>query len=369
VALLQVDEHAAGVQHGVVGGVHAHERAEVLDVGVFEHGMRGLQLQLRHAVEGHVLRGLHAALQLAGVLRGEQALRNRQVQHHGQHHGQQRDQQRERLVLDDPVQRAVVAHHHAVEEALRARAEAGAGGVFLRLVLEPARRHHRHQRERDHGRDQDGDGQRHRELAEQPAHHVAHEQQRNQHRDERHGQRDDGEADLRGALEGGLQRLFALLDVARDVLDHDDRVVHHEAGGNGERHQAQVVQAVAQQVHEPEGADERDGHRDAGDDGGAQAAQKGKDHQHHQHHGQHQFHLDVFHRRADAGGAVAQHVDLQPRRKARLQLGQLLLDGVDRGDHVGAGLALHVQDDGRRELVTPWPCCRPRRPAACSRRC
>ena len=35
----------------------------------------------------------------------------------------------------------------------------------------------------------------------------------------------------------------ARLDVARDVLDHDDGVVDHEAGGDGQRHQGQVVEA------------------------------------------------------------------------------------------------------------------------------
>ena len=37
----------------------------------------------------------------------------------------------------------------------------------------------------------------------------------------------------------------SLLDVARDVLDHHDRVVHHEAGRDRQRHQREVVQAVA----------------------------------------------------------------------------------------------------------------------------
>ena len=39
------------------------------------------------------------------------------------------------------------------------------------------------------------------------------------------------------ALERGRHRRFALLDVARDVLDHHDGVVDHEAGGDGQRHQ------------------------------------------------------------------------------------------------------------------------------------
>ena len=87
--------------------------------------------------------------------------------------------------------------------------------------------------------------QRDRELAEEPADEPAHEEQRDEHRDERDGERDDREADLLGALERGLERRLALLDVARDVLDHDDGVVDDEAGRDRERHQRQVVEAVA----------------------------------------------------------------------------------------------------------------------------
>src|SRR2546422_6506190 len=35
-----------------------------------------------------------------------------------------------------------------------------------------------------------------------------------------------------------------------DVLDHDDGVVHHEAGRDGQRHQGQVVEAVAERSEE-----------------------------------------------------------------------------------------------------------------------
>ena len=70
------------------------------------------------------------------------------------------------------------------------------------------------------------------------------------------------------------QRRHAVLDVARRVLEHHDRVVDHEAGGDGERHQRQVVQAVAAQVHDAEGADERHRHRDAGNERRAAVAQE-----------------------------------------------------------------------------------------------
>ena len=48
------------------------------------------------------------------------------------------------------------------------------------------------------------------------------------------GDRDDGEADLARALERRFERRLALLDVAHDVLDHDDGIVDHEADGDGE---------------------------------------------------------------------------------------------------------------------------------------
>ena len=39
----------------------------------------------------------------------------------------------------------------------------------------------------------------------------------------------------------------AVLDMAIDVLDHDDGVVDHEADRDGERHQREIVEAEAEQ--------------------------------------------------------------------------------------------------------------------------
>ena len=49
-----------------------------------------------------------------------------------------------------------------------------------------------------------------------------------------------------GALEGGLDRPLALLDVAGDVLQHHDGVVDDEADRDRERHQRQIVEGVAE---------------------------------------------------------------------------------------------------------------------------
>ena len=44
-------------------------------------------------------------------------------------------------------------------------------------------------------------------------------------------------------------RRVALFDEPRDVLGHHDRIVHDEARGDGEGHERQVVEAVAEQIH------------------------------------------------------------------------------------------------------------------------
>ncbi len=52
------------------------------------------------------------------------------------------------------------------------------------------------------------------------------------------------------ALEGRLQRRQPRLDVTVDVLQHHDGIVDHEADRDGQRHQRQIVQAVAEHVHQ-----------------------------------------------------------------------------------------------------------------------
>ena len=80
----------------------------------------------------------------------------------------------------------------------------------------------------------------------------------------------------------GVDRLHAVFDVAEDVLQHHDRIVHHEADGDRQAHQRQVVQAEAAQVHRAQRAGERHWDGDAGNDRRPQVAQEQEDHHHHQ---------------------------------------------------------------------------------------
>ncbi len=177
-------------------------------------------------------------------------------------------------------------------------------------MLQQLGAHHRRQGERNHGRNQNGHRKRDRELAEETAHNIAHEQQRDEHRDQRYGQRNDGETNLPGALERGLQRGFAGFQIAVDILDHHDRIIDHETGRNRERHQREVVEAVSEQVHHAKSSDQRKRNGDAGDDGCRQIPQEQEHHHDHQHDGEHEFKLHIIDRGANGLGAVGEHGNL-----------------------------------------------------------
>ena len=67
------------------------------------------------------------------------------------------------------------------------------------------------------------------------------------------------------AFQRRCKRLHAVFNVPRDVLHHHDGVVHHETARDGQRHQREVVEAVAAQVHHRERADQRNRNRDRRD--------------------------------------------------------------------------------------------------------
>ena len=249
-------------------------------------------------------------------------------------------------MVEHPSEQSIVLRDHPIEIFLslaRKRALLAFVAMAQQLCAQ-----HRHQGQRHDGGNQDGDRQGDGKFAEQPAHHFLHEEKRDQHRDQRHGQRNDGEADLARAFQRGVQRLFAGLEITRDVLDHHDGVVHDETGGNRERHQGEIVERKAQQIHRRECADDGQRHRQAGNDGRRNAAQEQEDHQHYEGHGQRQFELPVRHRSANRRGAIRQNLHVDGRGKSCLNLRKHLLDAVHHRDHIRAGLALHIQQDGGR---------------------
>jgi len=175
------------------------------------------------------------------------------------------------------------------------------------------RAHRRRGGQRNQQRHGDRDAQSYRELAKQPAYNSTHHEQGNEngHQGKAHGEH--RKADFSGALEGSRYRVHALFHVTRDVLQHDDGVIDHESGGDGQRHQRQIVQAVAEQVHPAESADQRKRYGDAGNHRGAYRAQEDEHNQDHEHDRNQQCGFDVLHRGANGDRAVHHHFQLDGR--------------------------------------------------------
>ena len=257
-------------------------------------------------------------------------------------------------MIQHPAQPAAIDGDHPLKKAFAGAREA----ILLaqRFMAEHAGAHHRRQGQRHHRGDQDRHRQGNGELAEQAAHDIAHKQQRDQHRNQREGQRDNGKANLSGPFQGGGQRLFAFLDIARDVFNHHDGVIDHKAGGDGQSHQRQVVNRKIEEHHHREGADQRQRYGNAGNNRRRNVAQKDVDNHHHQGDGQHQFKLGIADRRADIGGAVGKHLHFNRFRQAFGELRQHLADAVGGRDNIRPRLALDVHDD--RPLIV-GPCSEP----------
>ena len=209
------------------------------------------------------------------------------------------------------------------------------------------RAHHRRRRQRDHHRNGDRDRQRHGELAEQPPDDSAHQQNRNEYRDQRHADRQHRETDLPGPDQRRLERGFAFLQVTRDVLDHDDRVVDDEACGDRERHQREIVEAVAEQIHRAKSAHEGDRHDDARDECRSRASEENEDDEDDERDRDRERQLDVLYGRADGPGRVDNDVQFHRRRNRGLHLRQDRADPVDGLDDVRARLPEDDQDDRR----------------------
>ena len=136
--------------------------------------------------------------------------------------------------------------------------------------------------------------------------------------------------------------------MARHVFEDDDGVIDDKPGGDGQRHQRQIVEAVAHQIHRAERADQRHRHRDARDQHRARVAQEREHHQDHQADRDDQRRLDIVQRGADRRCPVHHHPHRDAVRDRRLQRWQRRGDAVDRVDDVGIRLA--VEDHQHRRL-------------------
>ena len=345
--LLQPHEDAAVVAADG-RAAEADRRHERGDVGVGRDNFRRLLLVRLHRLERNVLRALGDAENLVGVLIREKALGNQVEQKPRGHERHQRHAQRDAAAPHRHAQGALVKRTDALEKSFK-RVVKPAVRLPAHRMHEPAA-HHRRERKRHKSRNQHGADDGHGKLVQQPPQQAAHEQHRDEHRRERQRHRDDGEADFLRAAQGGGHRRLAVFHVPHDVFQHHNGVVHHEADGQGERHQGKVVEAEAGDFHRRERADNGQRQREAGNDRRGNISQENENHHHHQAHRQHQGSFHVADGQADALGTVKEFVNIDRRGNLRAQHGQLPFDRVHDGHGVHAGLALHGEDDAARAL-------------------
>ncbi len=292
---------------------------------------------LPHQLEGDALVGLDIADQAAGILLREKSLGDNDEQEDVETKRQHQHQHDRTRTAQRPRQRSFIAAEHPVEEPFARPVERAA--PFVPRPLQQQGAHHRGGGERDRKRDQDCDRQRDGKFTEQAADDAAHEQDRDENGDERDAHRQHCESDLAGAQDRGLDARHAGFQMPRDVLEHDDGIVDHEAGGDGQGHERKVVEAVAQEPHHGEGADERDRDGNGRDQGGPRVAQEQEHDQDHQRDRDEQRRLHVAQRGADGDRPVDCDGDVDGRRDRGFKIRQQSLHPVDRVDDVGAGLA------------------------------
>ena len=154
---------------------------------------------------------------------------------------------------------------------------AGVEPVFTLLAHEQLGGEHRRDGERREGRDQHGARDDEAELAEQAPGRALHEDDREEDGDQRDRGRDHGEEDLLRSVDTRLEGGHAAFDADVDVLGHHDGIVYHKADREHHGQHREDVDREAGQVHQEEGADERDRDDDARDERHAPVAEEEED--------------------------------------------------------------------------------------------
>ena len=306
---------------------------------------------LLHRLERYALVGDEIPHDTAGVLLGHETLGDDDIEVDVERHGAEQGGDHHAPVCQRPLERPIVSLQQSREPPFNEKGQTS----WLSLALRPqhAGTHHRRGRQRDHQRDQDRGGQRDREFAEEAADDSAHEQDGHEDGHQRDAHRDNGEADLPRSQQRGFKRGNASLDMPGHVFEDHHRVVHDETGGDGEGHERKVVQAVSGEIHDAKGADERDGHRDGGNERRLPPAEKKEDHQDHEADGDQKGALHLAQGGADGGRGVGGDLQVNRIGDRGPQHGQDRFHPIDGLDHVGARLPPHLDQHGRPSIRQP----------------
>ena len=138
---------------------------------------------------------------------------------------------------------------------------------------------------------------------------------------------------------------LAELDAALDVLEHHDRIVHHDADRENQREQREHVDREAERVDADERADHRHGNGDRRHHGRPGRRQEGEDHQDHEHHRDAERVDHLPDRLVDEHRVVGPDRDLHADRQVGSDQVELIAHPVGDRDGVGLRLAQHAEAD------------------------
>ena len=218
------------------------------------------------------------------------------------------------------------------------------------VLAEHERAHCRTERQRQEQRDGGGGGDRYRELAIELAGDAADERRRDEDGQQHQGDGDERHPHLVHGDARGLERAQALLQLALDVLHHDDGVVDDDADRQHQAEQRQHVEREAERLHHRARADQRDGNGNDRDERGAPCLEEQEHDQHDQDGRFENGNIELADRDLDELGWVVGQAVLESLGKALRHLLDGVLDALGGAHGVGAGLLVD-DDDDRRILV------------------
>ncbi|MCY1176326.1 hypothetical protein D9M73_165920 [compost metagenome] len=239
----------ATVSDGLVAARDADRVGKCLNRRISGDDFGHHQVFFHHVAVGNIRSCFGGTENKASVLNREETFRDKDVPGDRQPQGQTEHADHQFLVGEGTAQAFFVPRQQALTEP---RFVVG----MMHGRAHEQRSEGRCQRQRNHHRNHDGGGGGQGELLEQPADHTAHEQQWNERRHQRETDRYHGKTDLAGALDRRLAHAVAGFQMPVNVLHHHDRIVHHKAHGDHDRHQGQVVQAEAHHIHQRETGDQ-----------------------------------------------------------------------------------------------------------------
>src|SRR5215472_2277347 len=222
------------------------------------------------------------------------------------------------------------AGEQAIEPVKKPAQQASAG--FLRPQQKRGQR--RAQTERVKRRQEHGDGDGDRELLVQPSRNAWYEGGRHKHGREHQGDSNYRRGDFFHGFERGGFGSQTILYMALDRFHYHDGVVHHQANRQHQAKKRKRVDGETKQRKDSEGAHQRDGHGQQGNQGRAPALEKQIDHQDHQRNRDQQGYNNLLHSLNNRPGGIEGNSVVNVRGETVLHLRHQFLDGCSRIDGV-----------------------------------